>query len=329
MQTPSPTVPTDASPRRPTVSVVTLAHGRADHLTNVVRGLAQQTTPPDELIIAVMQGEAYAIAATPFPVRQIMLGSRELALAAARNAAAAAAAGDVLIFLDIDCIPTPALIADYIEHLASFDGLLMGEVLYLPGGATDGATGDQTAGDWRFDDFARVAVQHSDRGGPPAQGIEICTDYRCFWSLNFAMRRATFVATGGFDEGYVGYGGEDTDFGKALFGAGIPVAWMKGGLAYHQYHPHHMPPVHHLDSVIRNAERFEAKWGYRTMGHWLYAFRLMGLIDDSPGQPVRVLRRPDPRDFALTQQQSDRPFASTALVIRYLEAAAAEGRDAA
>ena len=119
-------------------------------------------------------------------------------------------------------------------------------------------------------------------GAPPASGLEICPDYRCFWSLNFAIRRATFLATGGFDERYTGYGGEDTDFGKILDQGGIPIAWMKGGLAYHQYHPHHMPPVHHLDSVVRNAELFEAKWGYRTMGHWLYAFKVMGLIDDTP-----------------------------------------------
>jgi hypothetical protein len=98
---------------------------------------------------------------------------------------------------------------------------------------------------------------------------------------------------------------------------------MKGGLAYHQYHPHHMPPVHHLDSVVRNAELFEAKWGYRTMGHWLYAFKVMGLIDDTPDRPIRILRRPEADDFALTGQQSHQPYSNSASVIRFLEAQAA------
>ena len=181
----------------------------------------------------------------------------------------------------------------------------------MPGGA---------AGDgWRGEEFAAVAVRHSDRRGPPPTGIERCTDYRCFWSLNFAMRRDTFLKAGGFDERYRGYGGEDTDFGKTLDRAGIPIAWMKGGLAHHQYHRHHMPPVHHLDSVVRNAQLFEAKWGYRTMGHWLHAFRLMGLIDDAPGAPIRILRRPDAEDLALTGQQAHQPYANTASVIRILE----------
>ncbi|TXM95292.1 glycosyl transferase, partial [Methylobacterium sp. WL122] len=220
-----------------------------------------------------------------------------------------------VVFLDVDCIPAPDLVADYARGLAELDGLLMGEVLHLPERAT--------IGDWTCEAFATVAERHSDRRGPPASGLEICDDYRCFWSLNFAVRRATFLAAGGFDERYTGYGGEDTDFGKVLDRAGIPIAWMKGGLAYHQYHPHHMPPVHHLDSVVRNAELFEAKWGYRTMGHWLYAFKVMGLIDDAPDRPIRILRRPEAGDLALTGQQSHQPYGNSASVIRFLEAQAA------
>ena len=298
-----------------TVSVVTLAKGRPDHLHNVIIGLSRQIQAPVELIIAVMQSEAYDLPTTLFPVRQIMIADDHLPLAAARNAAARATTGEALVFLDMDCIPTPTLITDYAHRLAELDGLLMGEVLYLPGGATkDG---------WSFEDLAAVAVKHSDRRGPPSEGIERCSDYRCFWSLNFSMLRKTFLAAGGFDERYLGYGGEDTDFGKALDQKDIAIAWIKGGLAYHQYHRHHMPPIHHLDSVVRNAQLFEAKWGYRTMGHWLHAFRLMGLIDDAPGAPIRILRRPDATDLALTWQYSHQPYANTASVIRLLEERAA------
>ncbi|WP_347091053.1 glycosyltransferase family 2 protein [Sphingomonas parapaucimobilis] len=293
------------------ISVVTLAGGRPEHLRNVVIGLTRQTMRPAELIVAVIQDTPYDLPDAPFPIRQMMVSGPRLPLATARNMAAKAAVGDKLVFLDMDCIPTPDLLADYDRYMDQEDGLLMGEVMYLPGGAT--------AGEWRYEDFSGVAVRHSDRRGPPPHGIERCEDYRCFWSLNFAMRRDTFLDTGGFDERYAGYGGEDTDFGKVVDKAGVPIAWIKGGLAYHQYHPHHMPPVHHIDSVVRNAELFEAKWGYRTMGHWLHAFRLMGLIDDTPGRPIQILRRPDEGDLALTGQQSHQPYANTASVIRLLE----------
>ncbi|POR41199.1 galactosyltransferase-related protein [Methylobacterium sp. V23] len=298
-----------------TVSVVTLAKGRPAHLRNLLRGLERQTQAPAEFIVAVMQDAPYDLPEVAFPVRQILVPGTDLPLAAARNQGVAAAGGDAIVFLDVDCIPAPDLVADYARGLAELDGLLMGEVLHLPERAT--------AGDWTCEGFAAVAERHSDRRGPPASGLEICPDYRCFWSLNFAIRRATFLATGGFDERYTGYGGEDTDFGKVLDQAGLPIAWMKGGLAYHQYHPHHMPPVHHLDSVVRNAELFEAKWGYRTMGHWLYAFKVMGLIDDTPDRPIRILRRPEAGDFALTGQQSHQPYSNSASVIRHLEAQAA------
>lgn len=300
------------------MSVVTLAKGRPDHLRNVVLGLTQQTCLPTELIVAVMQDDAYEIPMAPFPIRQIVVAGADLPLAAARNAAAWTAQGDYLAFIDMDCIPAPNLIADYAQGLDALDGLLMGEVLYLPGGTA--------ANGWSYDDFAATGIKHSDRRGPPAEGFELCNDYRCFWSLNFAMRRNTFIDAGGFDERYKGYGGEDTDFGKSLFAQGIVIAWLKGALVYHQYHSHHMPPVHHLDSVVRNAQLFEEKWGYRTMGHWLHAFRLMGLIDDAPGVPIRILRRPEIEDLQLTGQQSHQPYANTGSVIRILEARAAEKR---
>lgn len=297
----------------PTVSLLTLCRGREDHLRNLLRGVARQTRASVEVLIAVM-GEA-EIADLPdpgVPLRQILVPGDELPLAAARNAAARAATGEVLAFLDVDCIPDPAFVQDHAAAMAGFDGLAMGEVLYLPAGAT--------AGDWS--EFPRIGVRHSDRQGAPAGGFEVCTDYRCFWSLTFAMRRATFLKTGGFDEAYRGYGAEDTDFGKQLSMAGVPIAWIAGARCYHQHHPHHMPPIHHLDSVVRNAQLFEEKWGYRTMGHWLHAFRLMGLIDDRPREQggIRILRQPDEADRRLTGQLPDQPYVNTATVIRALEA---------
>lgn len=299
------------------ISVLTLAKGRPDHLVNMMLGLARQTVLPDEFIVAVMQEKPYeGLPSMPFPVRQILLETDGLTLATARNRAAEEATGDALVFLDIDCIPAPLCLRDYRDALETCDGLLMGEVMYLPSGAA--------APGWRYEGFEAVCERHSDRRGPPAYGVEPCSDYRCFWSLNFAISRSRFLKTGGFDEAYIGYGGEDTDYAKGFTLSGGMLAWVNGARVYHQHHAHHMPPVHHLESVIRNAEIFEQKWGYRTMGHWLHAFRLMGLIDDTPGRKIRILRMPDAGDLALTGQQSHQPYANTASVIRLLEQRSAQ-----
>ncbi|GAA4033770.1 glycosyltransferase [Sphingomonas rosea] len=293
------------------ISVCTLGAGRAAHLTNLVLGLAQGRVLPDELVIGVMQDEPYELPDTPFPIRQHILGSGTLTLSAARNRAAREAANERLVFLDIDCIPDPELVADYADRMDRADGILMGEVLYLPKGATDGGLD--------FQAFAQHGVKHSERSGPPETPLGDCTDYRCFWSLNFAMRRSQFLALGGFDESFVGYGGEDTDFGRMAAEAGVSFHWTRGARAYHQYHPHHMPPVHHLDSVIANAHRFRDKWGHVTMDHWLKAFGLMGLVEERGGSFHRR-RATEEADLALTAQQSDQPYASSARVLALLEA---------
>ena len=309
----------------PTLSALTIASGRDAHLANVVRGFAAQTHRPAELVVGVMQDAPYAdLPDAPFPVRQVLVPrvEGELALSAARNAAAAAATGEVLAFVDVDCIPDPALAADYAAAATPGRGLVMGEVMYLPEGAAEGAAG----GGLDFDRFAAIGVRHSDRQGPPPEGLRRCEDYRCFWSLNFAMHREDWARAGGFHEGYRGYGGEDTDFGRVLAERGIPIWWLKGGRVFHQFHDHCMPPIHHVASVIRNAEHFASRWGHRTMEHWLYAFQLMGLIEAGP-DGIRVLREPSEADFALCRQRPDMPYANTRRVIDLLQAATATGRD--
>lgn len=306
----------------PTVSVLTIASGRVDHLRNVMIGLDRQTVPPCELVIARMQAAPFEdLPQVSFPVFEIVVDGDDhgMPLAAARNAAARRASGEILVFLDVDCIPAPGLVEDYLRASADFPGLLMGEVMYLPGGANRPG--------WEVSQFEQVAVRHSDRQGPPSSGIETCTDYRCFWSLNFSLPAQAFLASGGFDERYIGYGGEDTDFGKTLSTLGIGIAWMKGARVFHQYHEHHMPPIHHLTSVVRNAELFASKWGYRTMEHWLYAFKLMGLID-TVGSEIRILRQPNAEDAALTRQTPDKPYANTTRVIRVLKEQLAQKEEA-
>ena len=292
------------------ISVLTILRGREAHLAEVLRGLVRQTLRPDEVVIGVMGARPLELTLeTPFAIRQVLVPGDPLPLAKARNAVARAARGRTLIFLDVDCIPAPGLVADYAAGLRDWPGLLMGEVMYLPSGAADG--------EWTYEGFAAVAERHSDRQGPPPEGVRPCNDYRCFWSLNFGLAAERFAASGGFDEAYEGYGGEDTDFGRNLDARGIPIGWMRGGLVYHQYHPHHMPPVHHLDSILRNTAVFRRKWGEWTMGHWLHAFTLMGLVEETP-DGWRRLRDPRPEDLALTRQQAHWPYANSARVIRML-----------
>lgn len=292
------------------VSVCTLAQGREEHLRNLVLGLARSRASIEELVITVLQDDPFVLPVVPFEIRQVLLPDARMHLSRARNRSAREACGDLLVFLDVDCIPGPDLVGDYSRAAERASGVLMGEVGYLPKGAT--------AGGIDYARFEAQAVRHSERPGPPEQAIAPCRDYRCFWSLNFAVSAFDFARSGGFDESFAGYGGEDTDYGRTCVEKAIALSWIRGGKAYHQYHPHHMPPVHHLESVLANAERFRAKWGEPTMQHWLRAFRLMGLAEQQQGRWTK-LREPDEASLRLTRQQEHAPYASSAKVLEQLE----------
>ncbi len=307
----------------PDVSALTIARGRDAHLANVIRGFEAQRVKPLELLIGVMQDKPYEdLPATSFPVRQIRVTRPDgaLPLAAARNRVANEAIGDVLVFVDVDCIPHPDLVSDVAQVCSPDRGVVMGEVAYLPASAAKAGLD--------FEYFERVGMRHSDRQAPPERPLRACNDYRCFWSLNFAMHRAVWSRSDKFHEGYYGYGGEDTDFARGLDHRGIPIWWMRGAKVFHQHHDHCMPPIHHLASVLRNADIFASRWGYRTMGHWLWAFEMMGLIEKD-GSALRILREPDAQDFALCRQADDMPYANTRRVLDLLEGIAPGDRDEA
>ncbi|RXF67936.1 glycosyltransferase family 2 protein [Hansschlegelia zhihuaiae] len=252
-----------------TLSVLTLARGRTAHLTNLVEGLRRSDVPPDELVVVDMNDEALAVGACGFPVRLVRLPVEALPLAAARNLAARRSTGRHLLFLDADCIPSRSLVGAMAHALAELDGLICPEVLYLGP--------DDARGAWDEPDLVAAGRTHPVRPFPRS-GRRVEPNAGLFWSLAFGVRKTTFEALGGFDEAYVGYGGEDTDFGFAAEAAGVPIVLTGDVRAFHQHHFVSDPPLENLDDIIRNAEVFRGKWGRWPMEGWLVGFERAGLI---------------------------------------------------
>lgn len=269
-------------------SVLTLVRGRADRLRNLMRGLAAQTKPPRELVIAWMQPEPAPDLPHPgCPVRHILVPGEAMPLAAARNRAAGAASADLLVFLDVDCIPSPTLIEAYAQAAATARGLFLGEVRYLPPGPLD-----HTALDG-------LSEAHPARPSPPDSGLRREPDAGQLWGLSFALSAADWRAVGGMDETYTGYGGEETDFAARLAGTGLPTYWVAGARAYHQHHPVHVPPLQHFAPILANAARFRARHGRWCMSYWLGQFRSAGLIHwDESAPAIRLIRPPSEAEIA-------------------------------
>ncbi len=268
------------------LSVLTLVRGRQTHLDNLIDGLRRQSVKPLELVIANMQTNAPVLPEDlEFPIVVVDIGGADLPLAAARNFAAYKARGQDLVFLDVDCIPSPTLLQSYSDGLAVADVCLMGEVRYLPE--------LPISKDTSFDELVREARRHPARPPPPSSGFRMEPEVRNLWGLSFALPRHSFFMAGGFDERFIGYGGEETDFAERLGVAQVPLAWCAEAMALHQHHALHAPPLIFFDDIVRNARLFFDIWGSWCMEYWLGQFAEMNLIEWSTEEKtLNVLRQP-------------------------------------
>lgn len=296
------------SPTRPVVASLTLAHGRHHHLRPQLVGLLDGTRVPDLVVVAAMDDPGIpevvesvvhpveAPGASPvdaahrpdvqtFPVPR---DEGHLPLARARNAAAEraiAAGAELLVFLDVDCLPSPRLVQRYaaawaeVGRNSSAPVVLSGAVHYLP---------SRRPGQDRYDaaDLA-ASLPHPARPVAPEARCEPMDDLLLFWSLSFAMSATHWQRVGGFDEGYRGYGGEDTDFALRVQQAGGRGYWVGGAAAYHQHHAVDDPPRQHVADIVRNSNRFHERWGFFPMSGWLDTFEAEGLVTRS-GRPPRL-----------------------------------------
>ena len=282
------------------LAVVTIVRARHAHLERQLWALRAQSRPADLHVVVAMADEgvrsvvAASCGSTETHVPSIDLYRGRLPLAAARNlgvATAVAAGARQLVLLDVDCIPSPTLVERYAQVLEMCDAdppgssesetdgsagratggpcVLSGEVAYLPP-APDGR-------DYRQLDLNALASPHPARPSLAAGEVRVAHDLRLFWSLSFALSVRSWSAIGGFDEGYVGYGGEDTDFAQRLGRAGGRLLWVGGAVAFHQHHATSSPPLEHARDIVTNANRFARLWGWWPMQGWLDAFATRGI----------------------------------------------------
>lgn len=222
-------------------------------------------------LVADADGDAVVVELAP---------AEELPLAAARNLGVATArehGADAVVLLDVDCLPHPAMIGDYaraLEELGTETAVVSGRVKYLPEGMTEADYTPQRAHELGRDHPARVV---------PEGTTLVPGDPRMLWSLSLATTVESWARIGGFDERYVGYGGEDTDFGQRLAAAHGVMWWSGLACVYHQHHPTVIPPVQHAAAIARNANLFRSTWGFDPMDGWLAQLREMGHLTWSEG----------------------------------------------
>jgi GT2 family glycosyltransferase len=226
------------------------------------------------LHVLVAMGDAELVDSPPVGVHVVPLDAEPgaLPLAAARNLGARTAierGADSLVFLDVDCLAGPGLVRAYADVVAAHpDHVWSGPVTYLPPDLTEEQL--RRPGD--------LVDPHPGRPAPLPGEVLHDGEPDLFWSLSFALHRDAWERSGGFCEEYVGYGGEDTDFGHQVTRQGLGLGWVGAARAYHQHHPTSEPPVQHLADLLRNGAIFHRRWGWWPMGGWFEAFEELGLV---------------------------------------------------
>lgn len=184
----------------PAVSVVIPYYNNPEGLRQVVAAVRAQDYPGKVAIIVADDGSSL-----PPPelgcvvVRQEDLGFRA---AAARNLGAAAASGEVLLFLDGDTVADPGYLRAVVPHVVADRRAV------VVGTRSTGPERREPA--WLRQAWSQTGhLQRADE-----------TSWRFIISSVLTCSRSFFGEVGGFDPTLVGYGGEDWEFGFRAWHAG-------------------------------------------------------------------------------------------------------------
>lgn len=187
------------------VSVIIPAYNASSTLALCLEALARLTSPPDEVLV-VCDGctDATAEIARRQGARVIEYPLRRGA-AHARNVGAAAAQGDIFLFIDADCLAHSAVVSLSLEAVLSGEQMIFGSYT-----RETRATGFLTQ-------FKNLQHHFTHQYG---------ADYQTtFWSGCGAVTREAFETIGGFDVDL--FACEDIEFGSAANRSGYRVRLVR------------------------------------------------------------------------------------------------------
>ena len=215
------------------VSVIIPAHNAEKYLPALLDSLSQQSVKPAEIIVI----DDYSIDSTKdiasdYGAKTIK-NSGKNGPAAARNLGIKSSTGEILAFIDADCISDKDWIKNIREELnAPKPIIIMGKVeipksTFL--GDVMSSLGFPAGGHIGFENIWRV-----NREGK--------TDH--ISSCNFALRKETILKVGLFDETFPYPGCEDVELSMRCVQKGIPIYYRKNVVIIH-------PPRKDLFSFIK------------------------------------------------------------------------------
>lgn len=203
----------------PTVTVVVPHYEQPVQLARVLAAVGRQSMGPVDIVVAD-DGSAQEPTVPP-GVRLVRQDDQGFRAAAARNLGAATSTADVLVFLDADTVPEPGFVEALVRRVAACpDVLAVGRRRHAD---LSGNGAELPEPSWLREGY-RASRDLLDADG---------RSFRFVISAVLACRRSLFEDLGGFDERFVGYGGEDWDFGYRAWNAGAVLVHEADAVAWH------------------------------------------------------------------------------------------------
>jgi GT2 family glycosyltransferase len=216
----------------PRVSVIVAHFEQPDDLRRTLAALRAQTYPRELVEIVVVDDGSAEAPVVPDDVVLVRQADEGFRLAAARNRGAEAATGSVLCFLDADCAPEPR----YVEELTrlpalSSDVVTVGRRRHADLSALpDDAALDRLPAAVLFDDPSWLANAY-ERSADLLRADQ--RSYRYLIGAVLCCTAEFFRETGGFDESFTTYGGEDWDWAWRCWTHGAVLAHVPAAVAWH------------------------------------------------------------------------------------------------
>jgi GT2 family glycosyltransferase len=211
------------SSREPSVSVIVPSYNRRDRLARLLGKLERhrEAGAAFEVVVAVDGStdgtiEMLSTLRSGFPLR--VIAKPRGGPASARNAAIAAADGDVLLFLDDDVAPQEGLFDRHVSfHSTHARAAAVGRMAAPPGTPLPA---------WLEWEAALLDRQY----GRMQSGLHPI-DWRVFYTANASVRREDVLAVGGFDERFVRE--EDVELAHRLAARGVSFHFLPEAVVHH------------------------------------------------------------------------------------------------
>lgn len=209
------------------VSVIVVSHGRPEQLAVCLTGIGQLCHRDFELIVVADAPGAQAVARMGWETRVKLLRVDEANISAARNAGLAAAAGEVVAFIDDDAVPEPSWLCHLTGPFADLD-------VAATGGYVIGRNG--ISFQWRAHGVNRLgetmaleAPGDEPFAPAPPPGYVVKTE-----GTNCAFRRDVLAGLGGFDPAFRFYL-DETDVNLRLDAVGARTVIVPRALVHHGF----------------------------------------------------------------------------------------------